>query len=90
MTEYWTRVDVSARTLDFTASFRSLPTETNPNSGGYLADINGTTYAEAPSAALTLDPEKTAEDVTVTVHHADAAALPATYTLHVQKTERRS
>ena len=87
VTEYWTRVDVSARTLDFTASFRSLPTETNPNSGGYLADINGTTYAEAPSAALTLDPEKTAEDVTVTVHHADAAALPATYTLHVQKTE---
>lgn len=87
MTEYWTRVDVSARTLDFTAAFRSLPTETNPNSGGYLADINGTTYAEAPSAALTLDPEKTAEDVTVTVHHADTAALPATYTLHVQKTE---
>ena len=87
VTEYWTRVDVSARTLDFTASFRSLPTETNPNSGGYLADINGTTYAEAPSAALTLDPEKTAEDVTVTVHHADAASLPATYTLHVQKTE---
>ena len=23
----------------------------------------------------------------MTVHHADAAALPATYTLHVQKTE---
>ena len=34
VTEYWTRVDVSARALDFTASFRSLPTETNPNSGG--------------------------------------------------------
>ena len=28
VTEYWTRVDVSARTLDFTASFRSLPSST--------------------------------------------------------------
>ncbi len=86
-TEYRVKVARSAREVTLDGAFQSVYNETNPNSGGYRATVNGQSYETLSAISLPLDPERSTEEILVTVLHRDETSCSTTYRIVVEKTD---
>ena len=85
-TNYWLNVNREVTTLYLSGIFPNV-SDTTACCGGYYAIVNDVCYEALDKVAVTLDPEKNMETITVQICHADSNAAETTYTFVVEKTD---
>ena len=83
ITAYYTRVAADTRELLLSAVPCSVPSASNPNSGGYFVLVNGVRYDDVQELSVPLTQDE--QTLRLTVCHTDAASLSTDYTVTVTK-----
>ena len=85
-TNYWLNVNREETVLHLNGIFPNV-SDATACCGGYCAMVNDVRYETLDKVAVTLDPEKNVETITVKICHVDTNAVETTYTLVVEKTD---